>query len=180
MAQLTINAGLKGDVRNVNKAIKKAQLDLLRLCRLLRTEIVTNRLNKPRTGNVYRRASGWKYRKTQNKAGFTEFTTTGRSFKKWRASGPPQYPQVLSTDTRRLRQSITARIEDRGDVVVGRVGTNVFYGAIHELQNRGRAWLRPALRDKYDELVRQFGITFSAEMSHLDIKGKTTITETVL
>jgi HK97 gp10 family phage protein len=66
------------------------------------------------------------------------------------------YPAV---DTGRLRQSITHDVEESSGEVVGRVGTNVVYGAYLELgtsKMSPRPWLKPSLannRDKIHELI---------------------------
>ena len=75
----------------------------------------------------------------------------------WRGLGPAaegEGPEVL---TSRLRTSITHRVDDEGDTIVGRVGTNVPYArrlelGFFETASRGhsinqleRPYLRPAL-----------------------------------
>jgi len=60
-------------------------------------------------------------------------------------------------DTGRLRGSITGVVLDlTGDLIEGRVGTNVEYAATVELGSSNQAaqpYLRPALRNKFDEVV---------------------------
>lgn len=119
------------------------------LMQVLVTDIKTNRLSKPRTGVGTVRVPGTKGATRQ-------------------ASGPPNYPQALSVLTGRGRQSITSQVarEMDGDVT-GVVGSNLDYMRIHEMQNRGRAWLRPAVRDATDEILRIFDDKIEVSLHHL-------------
>ncbi len=53
--------------------------------------------------------------------------------------------QVLKVRTGRLRSSVTTRVLRRGSEIIGTVGTNVFYGRIHELGRPG-PWTIQAVR----------------------------------
>lgn len=104
----------------------------------LRADIVRNRLNKPRTGKA---------------------TASGI------ASGPPQYPQVLSVKTGRLRNSIGYTIEKTPTGSRMRLGTNIFYGEIWERKQIGdRQWLEPAIRDNEKKLEDKFGVAVMSEV----------------
>jgi phage gpG-like protein len=46
---------------------------------------------------------------------------------------PAAPPGPLRKITGRLANSINWRVDEEGDAIVGRVGTNVFYGKLHEL-----------------------------------------------
>jgi hypothetical protein len=65
------------------------------------------------------------------------------------ASSPGEPPHRR---TGRLRASVAFEV----DGFVGRVGTNVHYGRILEL-NRGRPWLRPALMRNYPKIQAILG-----------------------
>jgi HK97 gp10 family phage protein len=54
--------------------------------------------------------------------------------------------QVLKNRTGTLRRSINQEVEDRGDEIVGIVGTNVEYAAIHEFGFTGQESVREHLR----------------------------------
>jgi len=61
-------------------------------------------------------------------------------------------PHKLGVVSGRLRGSITVNTSRKGNTVSGRVGTNVLYGAVHELVGIGKAkrkrpFLGPALKD---------------------------------
>lgn len=54
--------------------------------------------------------------------------------------------QVLNVKTGRLRRSINTRMVESGDVIAGRVGTNVAYAKAHEFGWRGTVTVREHLR----------------------------------
>jgi HK97 gp10 family phage protein len=59
--------------------------------------------------------------------------------------------QILNVRTGTLRRSITAQTEDRGNEIVGQVGTNVKYAKFHEFGTRKlpeRSFLRSGLADR--------------------------------
>jgi hypothetical protein len=186
MMQLDFQVVKAGDVGRVVTAIKKAQRNMLQIMNSLRTEIMVNRLSKGEPGK-------------------------------------PAYPQVLCRNLSHLNRGIFTAAEMRGEDVAGRCGTNIFYGAIHEMREIGdvinirehhkavrrtgahighrfnkktgmytnvfrpatstiekiekhswivkynRQWLRPALRDKLPELLKQFGVIVATEISELQV-----------
>ncbi len=119
--------------------VDKGMIKFLRQAgELLRADIVRNRLNKPRTGLATKSGIG---------------------------SGPPQYPQVLSVRTGRLRNSIAYIIEENPGGAIMRLGTNIHYGAIWERKQIGnRQWLEPAIRDNLREIEDKFGVTIMREI----------------
>jgi phage gpG-like protein len=66
----------------------------------------------------------WRARVLQR---FTEYMLRSERFAKQLVSGP-----VLHVRTNRLRSSITSSVEVEGHDLVGRLGTDVVYAAIHE------------------------------------------------
>lgn len=73
----------------------------------------------------------------------------------------PVHPTKLTARTGHLRRSIQARVIRKKGLVVGSIGTNVFYGRRHELGIMGmkqRAFLLPAIRDnitKINDIINQ-------------------------
>lgn len=62
------------------------------------------------------------------------------------------YPAI---DTGRLVQSVTHDVEESGGEVVGRVGTNVVYGAMLEFgtsKMSPRPWLKPSLANNREKI----------------------------
>lgn len=76
--------------------------------------------------------------------------------------------QVLNVRTGRLRRSITTRIEDDADKVLGIVGTNVEYAAAHEYGFEGVVSVREHLR----RTVSGKSATVRAHSMHMHIPEK--------
>ena len=74
-------------------------------------------------------------------------------------------PHRLGVISGRLRGDIKGRAKRHGNRVVGITGTNVSYGAIHELRGVGKAkkkrpFLRPALNDSRKFILKKIDRAF--------------------
>lgn len=164
----TESAQATAEVRGLSVEVMSAiSKGLHELVQTLRTDIVTNRLYKPRTGggkiyvNPWTRKEYAEWRKGKTR----EQISNGRDAAFRQHSGPPAYPQVLSVFHGRLRQGIDVEVSSGRDFVVGTVGTRVEHGAIHELAGKGREWLRPAWRDMESTAVDDYVKTVNRELS---------------
>jgi phage gpG-like protein len=141
-------------------------LALEQITQMVREDILTNRLSKPRTGggklyvNPMTRDDYAKWRKGKTREQIRE----GRPGVHREHSGPPQYPQVLSVFNSGLAQSIKTHVVEERDLVYGIVGTNLGYGAAHEFGGLGRAWLRPAWADNEERALDMWRNKISEEM----------------
>ena len=64
--------------------------------------------------------------------------------------------QVLNVKTGRLRGSVTQKVEVSPTRITAKVGTNVFYGKLHEfgIGSKERAWLRPSVKEQKEMFLR--------------------------
>lgn len=156
---ISITAKRRGDIRKVNQSILRAQRKVMNwIVNYLKSDILRNRLSKTRTGDWVRKS---------HKRGVSRAGNSGT--RPSRFSGPPIGTQVLSKITGHLARNIFALVEQRGDDIVVAVGTNVFYGAIHEqpiIKRKGprRSWLRPALKDAEGIIVDRVGKEIAAQI----------------
>ena len=80
-------------------------------------------------------------------------------------------PMKLGVVTGRLRSSLHTKVEQHGDEVIGKIGTDVWYGYTWEHGNPRvkfhpkRPFLRPAIDDKRDEIFQHLGKAVEAEIN---------------
>ncbi len=97
-----------------------------------------------------------------------------------KGAGVPAVPGILTTRTGRLRDSIGWRIERKGKELIGRVGTNVVYGRIHEYggtagRNRAanirpRPYLKPALEREARNIRQDLGKMVAGALKRAGLK----------
>ena len=69
-------------------------------------------------------------------------------------------PQKLGVVSGRLSSSLTTNVNTQGNEIIGKIGTNVWYGRLWEMGNPRvkrypqRPFLRPAIDDKKAEVFR--------------------------
>jgi len=61
---------------------------------------------------------------------------------------------LVGVDTGRLRASLSSKVEDKGDKIVGECGTNVEYAFFHSLHN---PYLETALDQNLEQIRRKIG-----------------------
>lgn len=85
-----------------------------------------------------------------------------RHVKRDKLSGAP--PGLLNVRTGTLRRSVNQRVEETTEGFKGSVGTNVHYGAYHEL-GTSRLPERPFLRSSLEDMREQITRNLTAAMS---------------
>lgn len=97
-----------------------------------------------------------------------------------KGAGVPAVPGILTTRTGRLRDSIGWRIDCKGKDIIGRVGTNVIYGRIHEYGGTAgrnhaarippRPYLKPALEAEARNIKKDLGTMIAGALKRAGLK----------